>query len=107
MPSARRRSELRLEVFSAAEFLVSWRASQRFGGELLCALCTLVQLARNPSAKARSAALAAVGNELLLKTRGKPAVNSTGVEMEVRGALAGLAPLLKTLPEQCYAGQTP
>jgi len=77
------------------------------------------------------------GKELVLKPFGKPAVNSKGVEMEARGALAapayvenavkgasieiveesaasggakrrtpvstaGLAPLLKTLPEQCY-----
>jgi hypothetical protein len=99
----------------------------------------LVQLAReqSPFAKSRSVALIAGGNELVLKPSGKPAVNSKGVEMEVRGALAapawfenaakgenieiveegaasdgakrrralsvaGLAPLLKTLPEQCY-----
>ena len=99
----------------------------------------LVQLAReqSPFAKSRSVALMADGNELVLKPFGKPAVNSKGVEMEVRGALAapayfenaakgesieiveqgaapdgakrraalsvaGLAPLLRTLPEQCY-----
>jgi hypothetical protein len=104
----------------------------------------LVQLAReqSPFAKARSVALVAGGNELVLKPFGKPAVNSKGVEMEVRGALAtpawfenalkgesieiveqgaaleaakrraalsiaALASLLKTLPEECYAGQTP
>jgi hypothetical protein len=99
----------------------------------------LVQIAReqSPSAQARSVALMADGKELVLKPFGKPAVNSKGVETQVRGALAapayvenalkgesievveegaapgdakrrtalstaGLAPLLKTLPEQCY-----
>lgn len=99
----------------------------------------LVQLAReqSPFAKPRSLALMADGNELVLKPFGRPAANSKGVEMEVRGALAapayfenavkgesidivdegaapggakrrtalstaGLASLLKTLPEQCY-----
>jgi hypothetical protein len=98
-----------------------------------------VQLAReqSPFAKARSVVLMAGGNELALKPLGKPAVNSKGAEMELRGALAapawfenavngesieiveegaapdgakrraalsvaGLAPLLKALPEQCY-----
>ena len=53
----------------------------------------LVQLAReqNPFAKSRSVALLADGNELVLKPFGKPAVNSKGVEMEVRGALAAPA----------------
>ncbi|MGB9369082.1 MAG: hypothetical protein WCE79_24015, partial [Xanthobacteraceae bacterium] len=99
----------------------------------------LVQLAREqgPFAKLRSVALMAGESELVLKPFGKPSVNSKGVAMEVRGALAapayfenaakgetielveqsaapdgakrraalsvaGLAPLLKTLPEQCY-----
>lgn len=99
----------------------------------------LVQIVReqSPFAKARSVALMADANELALKPFGKPAVNSKGVEMEVRGALAtpawfenamkgesidiveqgaapdaakrraslslaGLASLLKTLPENCF-----
>ncbi|MEJ0076217.1 MAG: hypothetical protein WDO17_12345 [Alphaproteobacteria bacterium] len=99
----------------------------------------LVQLARqqSPLAKSRSVAVVVGGNEVVLKPFGKPAVDSKGVETEVRGALAvpayfesaakdqsieiveegaaqggarrrtalsiaGLSPLLKALPEQCY-----
>lgn len=99
----------------------------------------LVQLAReqSPFAKVRVVAVTVGGNEIVMKPFGKPAVNSKGTEMEMRGALAapawfedamkgesieiveqgaapddakrraalstaGLVPLLKTLPEQCY-----
>jgi hypothetical protein len=101
----------------------------------------LVQLAReqNPFAKPRSVALVVGGKELVLKSFGKPSIDSKGSEMQVRGAraapadfenalrgesielveegaaaggakrrtavsLAGLASLLKALPEQCYQG---